>query len=36
MSVSSSEILCLGVGVKEGPSFSIEFYIYIEFILLKN
>ena len=24
MSVSSSEILCLGVGVKESPSFSIS------------
>ena len=35
MSVSSSEILCLGVGVKESPSFSISISCLVEIMLDK-
>ena len=35
MSVSSSEILCLGVGVKESPSFSISISCLVKNMLHK-
>ena len=35
MSVSSSEILCLGVGVKESPSFSISISCLVKNMLDK-
>ena len=35
MSVSSSEILCLGVGVKQSPSFSISISCLVKNILDK-
>ena len=35
MSVSGSEILCLGVGVKESPSFSISISCLVKNVLDK-
>ena len=36
MSVSSSEIFCLGVGVKESPSFSISVSCLVKNMLDKS